>query len=498
MKRKINSTTNNTKNLSNKVYAELQERSELFTLIANHTPALVSYIDTKERYKFTNVTYAEWLGLSPEETRNKTVKQMRGNEAYKVIMPNLRKALREGKKISYDHYLTKHDGKRIFVNAVYEPHKDDKGNIQGVFVLVSDITDRKETEMKLQETTERFNKIVDSNIIGVSIADLDGHLFEVNDVYLDMIGYTRKDFKAGKVDWKAMTPPEYLPINEKTEKEVLEKGSTMPYEKAYIKKDGSLVHVLIGNVLIDKSARKVIALVMDISKQKEQQQRRDEFIALASHELKTPLTSLQLFSEMIGLQIRKRSDIATYELFLKLEKQIAKVNKLVNSLLDVSRIHAGKLSYSKTNFSFTRLVNETVHEIQTVHETRSFLIQSSVDAHVRGDRERIKQVLINLLNNAVKYSAYDKKVSISVTKQKDMLKIGIIDKGIGISVPNQRTIFDRYYQINDGDHAGSSGMGLGLYLSKEIIERHNGEIWVESERGKGSTFYFTIPISIKY
>jgi PAS domain S-box-containing protein len=483
-------------NISLESYTILQDKERLLELIADNTPAFIAYIDMEERYRFTNKVFQEWLGFSKEETYLKSVKEIRGDKAYKAMHPYLKKAL-AGQTMSYDHSLIKKDGSKIYVNAKYVPHRNDRGKVEGVYVLILDITDRKIVEEKMKENDDRLKRLMEGNIIGVVISGLGGAIYEANDIYLDMVGYTRADLRAGKVNWLDMTPEEYRSINLHAEKEIMSKGSAHPYEKEYIRKDGSRVAVLVGDVLLDKQSQTLIAFILDISKQKELEKRKDEFIALASHELKTPLTSLKMYGQLVERFSKDTLSDKSARLLANMDKQIDKLTNLVDDLLDVSRIQSGKLQYRKESFVIDKLVKETVEDLQRLSPRHTLSVEGQTRQIVRADRNRIKQVITNLLTNALKYSPKADKVLVTILKKGNEVQIGIRDFGIGIPTDQQRKIFDRFFQIKRPLSHTYSGLGLGLYVTKEIIDRHKGKIWVESKKGKGTTVYFSLPLGKK-
>ena len=346
---------------------------------------------------------------------------------------------------------------------------------------------------KIPHSEINLKSLMDANVIGVTITDLDGRIFEANDIFLQMIGYNRADVKAGKLNWLDRTPQEYFKLNEEIKKTVLKTGIAKAFEKEYVRRDGTRVPVLISKVLIDKTSKKTIAFILDMSEQKELQHRKDEFIALAAHELKTPLTSLRLLSQLSKNELEQVNNKQLDEIFTKMDQQIKSVDKLITNLLDVSRLQSGKLTYNKRLFSFDKLIKETINELQKVNNRHTFMYTSTTKEKVRADKERIKQVLTNLTTNAVKYSPLADKVIIKLTKDAKKFTVSIKDFGTGISKEQKEKIFERYYQVIDGKNKRLSGLGLGLYLSKEIIDRHHGKITLRSEPGKGSTFSFTLP-----
>lgn len=219
-------------------------------------------------------------------------------------------------------------------------------------------------------------------------------------------------------------------------------------------------------------------------------EKKDEFISLASHELKTPITSINGFLQLIDQSLT--GDSSNKEFIQIALKQIRKLSGLVSDLLDVSKIEAGKLPLSFSSFDFVQFIKEIISHFQ--FSAKKHHIELSCDVEelmVSADRQRIEQVMINLLGNAVKYSPNANLVKVAVSKNDNNVLVAITDFGIGIKKELQENIFTRFYRIEDLPHM--PGLGIGLYISKEIINRHNGTLWVESEPSIGSTFSFEIP-----
>ncbi len=220
--------------------------------------------------------------------------------------------------------------------------------------------------------------------------------------------------------------------------------------------------------------------------------KKDEFIGLASHELKTPITSLSGYLQIIdrGLAENDRN-----KGFIK--KALLQTNKLadlISDLLDVSKIETGTLPLSYATFDLVQLVNEAIELLQYSTKTHRILLNSDADKLIiSADKQRMEQVIINLLSNAIKYSPDADMVKVTVSKARDNARVSIRDFGLGISKEHQERIFSRFYRV-DELAAHISGLGIGLYISKEIITRHNGKLWVESEPEKGSVFSFEIPV----
>ena len=192
----------------------------------------------------------------------------------------------------------------------------------------------------------------------------------------------------------------------------------------------------------------------------------------------------------------KHGDEKELQYLARMEAQVNKLTKLINDLLDISKMQTGKLVYQGETFDLNLLVHEIVENKQETTHTHQLLLEDEIQITVFGDRDRIGQVLINLLNNAIKYSPQADQVVVRVTKDHNNAIISVKDFGIGIAKEQQQKIFERFYQV--ADEKTYPGLGIGLSISSEIIERHNGQIWVKSERGEGATFYFSLPLHSKH
>jgi len=220
-------------------------------------------------------------------------------------------------------------------------------------------------------------------------------------------------------------------------------------------------------------------------------EKKNEFIGLASHELKTPLTSITGYLQILE---RMKSDDSSGKFVTKTIQQVKKLTALVSDLLDVSKIEAGKLQLLQEKFSIKATLEDAIELIQHSHNTHQITFHSDIEAlELYGDAHRIEQVIINLLTNAIKYSYLANRVEVYLTQTNSEVKVGVKDYGIGIAPAKRDKVFSRFYRVEElNPHI--SGLGIGLYISHEIITRHNGKLWVESELEKGSIFWFTLPL----
>jgi len=214
---------------------------------------------------------------------------------------------------------------------------------------------------------------------------------------------------------------------------------------------------------------------------------------VVSHELKTPVTSAKAFAEVLENRFRKAGDERSAILLDKMRAQMDKLTLLIRDLLDVTRIEAGKLQFHEDFFAFDELVENIIEEVQrtTSHSIRR---EGTTGTTVYGDRERIGQVITNLLTNAIKYSPNASTVVVTSSHIEQEVKLCVQDFGIGIDRDRLPHVFERFFRESGPREDTFPGLGLGLYVASEIISRQGGRIWAESEKGQGSTFCFTLPL----
>ncbi|MEO9004295.1 MAG: hybrid sensor histidine kinase/response regulator [Ginsengibacter sp.] len=235
-------------------------------------------------------------------------------------------------------------------------------------------------------------------------------------------------------------------------------------------------------------------LLEEIEFRKEAERKKDEFISIASHELKTPLTSIKGYIQLLERSIDD-SDIPTIKNRVsKVRSQIEKLNQLVADLLDVSNIENGKLKFNRKYFSIDALLDSVIEFMQ--HSNPEFKITrvGSAGKEIFGDDMRIEQVIVNFITNAIKYSPGTNEIRVTTKICDNKLYFSVKDFGIGIPAEHQKSIFGKFYRADENSNR-FQGLGIGLYISREIIIRHHGEIGVDSTEGHGSEFYFYLPLS---
>ncbi len=234
----------------------------------------------------------------------------------------------------------------------------------------------------------------------------------------------------------------------------------------------------------------------DIEDRKQMEKKKDEFLSIASHELKTPLTSIKAYTQLLGRTVTIDEEHPANKYIDKVQVQVAKLNSLIADLLDISKIDNGKLKMNMHPFNFEDLLVNAIDTICHTHEKLPDISRTgdSLDVRVLGDEIRIEQVLINYLTNAIKYSPNSEQVIVNTVRNSNFVKVEVKDFGIGIPVHKQQDIFNKFYRVEESS-VKFQGLGIGLYICSEIIRQHQGTFGLESELGKGSTFYFTIPLN---
>jgi len=266
----------------------------------------------------------------------------------------------------------------------------------------------------------------------------------------------------------------------------------------YITKDqlqGELLHRLIRYAIERKKAEQERdRLLREQIIRDEREARRTEFISMVVHELKTPITSLKGYSQLLGRRCERMGDAQGMQLATRMDQQVNRLTGLIDDLLDINRMEGNRLRLRESDFAFDELVEEVMADIQLTTEQHTLVKEGQTHATIRGDRERIGQVLTNLLTNAIKYAPASERIVVRLARDEQSVTASVQDFGPGIPAEQQERVFEPFYRIQ-GQETTASGLGLGLTIAANLIARHQGKIWVESEEGAGTTFSFTLPLA---
>ncbi|TDO20723.1 ATP-binding protein [Pedobacter duraquae] len=251
-----------------------------------------------------------------------------------------------------------------------------------------------------------------------------------------------------------------------------------------------------GKVYFDSEGNQTeySGMFMDITERKLDEIRKNDFIGMVSHELKTPLTSINGYIQLLQAKAKKSEDSFSQKALEKSAMQVKKMTAMINGFLNVSRLQSGKILLQKESFMMDQLVRNTVEDIIVSESNHNIILQPCSNLVVVGDADKIANVISNLVSNAIKYSPLGTTITVGCESVNDTVTVSVSDEGMGISETDLQHLFERYYRVESGNTALISGFGIGLYLCAEIVQIHSGKIWAESTIGEGSTFYFSIPL----
>ncbi len=373
---------------------------------------------------------------------------------------------------------------------------------QQASLFEAELAQRKEVERLLRISEEdhfRLAAIVESSDDAIVSKTLDGIITSWNGAAERLFGYSAEEATGKHIT--LIIPPELRYEEEEIIAKLRQGIRIQHYETVRMRKDGKRIEVSLSISPVRDRSGKIIGaskIARDISERRELERRKDEFISMASHELKTPVTALKGFTQLLQRRFKSRSDEETLRFLARMESQIDKMTTLICDMLDLSRMQTGQLEYRMDLFDLAPLVQEIVENVQGTTQTHRIILEKTTATQVYGDRDRIGQVLINLLTNAIKYSRDADRIIVRMATHEGNALVSVQDFGIGISEAYQEKIFDQFYQVTEPAEKTYPGLGIGLYISRTIMERHQGQLRVQSRKGAGSTFTFQLPLALHW
>ncbi|TFF30353.1 chemotaxis protein CheB [Mucilaginibacter psychrotolerans] len=416
------------------------------------------------------------------------------NIRFETIIEDIDEVLANGSIITKE--VETNNGKWYQVMTMpYVQQADNKNT--GAIVTFNDITELKKTQQELNASNKMLGIALDSAAMGMWSIDVETREFAPSERLKEIFGFHRDEqmtYEAAitQIDSKYQTT--VTDAVEANIKQGIKFDIEYPLRGFH---DGKLRWVRAnGDVSHNQDNKPAFftGVIHDITEQKQDEIRKNDFIAMVSHELRNPLASLQGYIQLLTARAKKDEDSFRVDKLDKAQNQVKKMTVLINGFLNVSSFEAGKIYLNEQTFEIDSLINEIVEEVVLTTVSHNIKFSPCTSLMVKADRDKIGQVINNFLSNAIKYSPNGKNIEISCDVTEDGVKVGVKDEGMGIIQQDQKKLFDRYYRIENRDTQAIAGFGLGLYLSAEIVQRHNGKVWVESEQGKGSTFFFSLPL----
>lgn len=445
-----------------------------------------------------NDAYLKVVGRERAAMQNRTIWQA-VPEAAETYAPIMNSVINTGVAYSAKehelHVLRNGITRSAFVNFVYEPVRFEDNSVKAVMVVTVDVTEQVEARRQVEAAEEMLRLAIDSANMGTWMTNLATDKLTISEQAEKMHGVTHG---AEMTLTKALTlvsPDHVGKVSNAIEQAVINNNG---FEVEYIVNpmDGAKPRWLkaTGKAYYDDRDKpvSVSGTMIDITESKAYDQQKDDFISIASHELKTPVTSLKAALQLLDRMKNNPSPQVLPKLIEQSNRSMDKISTLIEDLLNLSRMNEGQLKLDKTKFTIAHMLNQCCNHVR-VEGKHNLILQGDEELEVMADEHRVDQVIVNMVNNAVKYAPNSKQIFFNVEKVGDMARISVRDTGPGIAPDKLSHLFERYYRT-DASGYQNSGLGLGLYISAEIIRKHGGEIGVDSELGKGSTFWFTLPL----
>jgi PAS domain S-box-containing protein len=427
----------------------------------------------------------------------------------------LRKAIDKGESCVVSIRNYQKDGTLFWNELHVSPVKDANGKVTHFVGVQNDVTRRKKAELQvlhqrdqlekrveertrsLRENEEYLSSIVQTVRESLVVLDPSFRVLSVNEYFLKTFKVTREEtegrllYELGNGQWNIPRLRDLLekilPTNNPVEE--FEVAHDFPYIGRKL--------MLLNAHRIELEGQykdRILLAIEDITERKEIERRKDDFLSIASHELKTPLTTIKGYIQLMTQLTPEEANEKFRNILEKTGIHVERLNSLIAELLDVSRIQTGHIELHKERFDFDKTLAEAIEHLQVATLSHRINLRGRINHPVLGDESHLVQVINNLLSNAIKYSPDQSEVDVHVSQVSNYVKVSVTDYGMGISQEYQKKIFERFYRVGEIQQR-FPGMGIGLYVCDQIIKNHGGALWVESEPGKGSTFSFTLPLN---
>lgn len=440
------------------------------------------FFDYDLHFLFANKKGEKLCGKTKKEMIGKTVTEVfpkvQETAAYKAY----KSAKRKNKRTFFKYYSP--DLKKWLAVTVYSTKL-------GMGVYARDITDHILATEKAKETQNILNAFFENSPVSLAIHDEDLRLLKIDNFSSKIYIGKKPSEVVGKLPFEIS--PKNAEIVTSMFKKVLQENKPLFSELPLYDKDGNMHFTTASRfpLYLTNGKRGIGSIILDITDRYEHERRKDDFIAMASHELKTPLTTAKVFIQMLKKQLVDGNNGLPLEMVKKVEDNIKQLEDLIEGLLDATIVNQGRMLFNREKFILRDIALKTIANLQVSTKSK-LIVDWQTQEYLYADKAKVTQIFNNFITNAIKYSPNATDVIISSKKDGNFIIVSVQDFGIGIPKEDQIYLFDRFYQAEK--HNTYPGLGLGLYIAKEIITQMGGQIWFKSEEGKGSTFYFSLPI----
>jgi PAS domain S-box-containing protein len=478
----------------NKANEKVAEGEIAFRLAVNAANFGTWFIHSVTREFITDARLKELFGYYEDEPLSIEQALAQITEEYRtVVATKLENAIYNNGDYDVTYPVVGlHDNRLRWLRAIGNLKADPSGAFSAFTGVVMDITDQYLASEEIRLTEENLRMAVDAAALGTFQISADERKFIASLKLKEFFGF----YPDEEMSYDAAVAQIHPDFRESVTSNVelaFSEGRRLQMEYqiiGYHDKQQRWVRA-IGEVQQKSGKEYLTGVIHEITEKKLDEIRKNDFISMVSHELKTPLTSINTYLQLLLRKAEKSEDQFLKQAYVQSLKQVKNMTDMINGFLNVSRLESSKLHLDKTEFDFLELLKEIKEDYKIQHATHDLIFTLPQSVTVTADRLKISQVLNNLVGNAVKYSESGTTINISFEKTDGKITVMVNDKGMGIKSENLDKLFERYYRVEQQSIIG--GFGIGLYLSAEIIEAHGGKIWAESEFGKGSTFYFELP-----
>ncbi len=481
--------------------------TQLASVAASLPGVICSYrqtADGKRSFPFASENCFNVYGILPEELRASAdvVFERIHSDDLRHVVETIEASAASG-RVWRDEFRYDHPTKGlIWLEGQSSPVREPNGDITW-HGYVQDVTGRKRAEEQLRISEARYRAFFNSGLIGVICWDIGGAITDANNRFLKMLGYNRHDLEAGRIDWREITPPEFQEIDQTVQESIRARGATQPFEKEYFRKDGTRLPVLLAAAALDETHRDGVAFVLDLSERKKDEARLQQLhverlncvkslAAGLAHEINQPLaaavTYLRAIKRLLNMEPEQRKT-SVHEALDKAASQITRASQIVGGL----RHFIAHGEPEKMVCSLHDVINDTYQSVVAAAEDRGIKIRlclQALDDKVLADRVQIHQVLANLIRNAKEAMAASarRELTISTFSSGTEIRLDVADTGPGLREEMKESLFEPFTTTK------AEGMGVGLAISRAIIEAHDGKIWAAANPDGGATFSCTLPL----
>ena len=498
---------------------ELHRNEFPFRRIFEEGPLGMAFVNESYKFMKVNPAFCKMTGYTEQELLGLTFPEITHPDYIKKSVENTdRLYKREIPEYKTEKIYVKKNKELFWGNVTVSHIHDNAGNFHHFFVLIEDITERKKAETAVRISENKYRRLHETMMDGFIYVNMEGTIIESNESFRNMLGYEQKELT--KLTYKDITPAKWHDYESKIlSEQILIKGYSDVYEKEFIKKDKTIFQVELHTFLIkDENGNNegMWAIVRDITERKRTQAEiinndkklrkyseeleklntaKDKFFKIIAHDLKSPFHSLQNLTSMIIDEIDSMDKGKILTIITKLNVLIKNQYKLLENMLFWSQIQTGRMEYNPVDILLSKSINQVFDILNAALSEKNINFVNSVHRNkvIRADKNMLNSILQNLIYNAVKFTNPGGKVEVGFEDLNGFNKIFVSDNGTGITEEMQKKIFKTEIGSSSNGTSGEAGTGLGLLLCKEMVEMHGGIISFNSEPGKGTTFYFTIP-----